>query len=159
MPHHGGAIMRIDYFFSVLSPYTYLAGDRPERIAAAHGAELVWRPMDIMTVFARTGGVPVPQRHPSRQAYRLKDLARCAALEGMPINVQPAHFPTNPAPASYAIIAAQNAGGGDLGALVRAILRAVWAEEKDIAEDAVVRAALEEAGFDPALADRGLVEG
>ncbi|MEO1364910.1 MAG: DsbA family protein, partial [Pseudomonadota bacterium] len=58
-----------------------------------------------------------------------------------------------------AIIAAQNAGGGDLGTLVHAVLRAVWAEDKDIAQDDVVRACLTEAGFDPALADSGLLSG
>ena len=36
-------------------------------------------------------------------------------------------------------------------------LRAVWAEERDIAEDEVVREILAAAGFDPALADRGLL--
>lgn len=77
----------------------------------------------------------------------------------MPFNLKPAHWPTNGAPASYAFIAAQNAGGGDLGTLVHAITRAVWAEEKDIAEDAVIKACLTEAGFDPALADSGLLEG
>ena len=40
-----------------------------------------------------------------------------------------------------------------------AITRAVWAEDKDIAEDSVVRACLEEAGFDPSLADSGLLAG
>ena len=48
---------------------------------------------------------------------------------------------------------------GDLGALAHSIFRAVWAEEKDIAEDAVVRACLEEAGFDAGLAYSGLLEG
>lgn len=78
---------------------------------------------------------------------------------GMPLNLKPAHWPTNAAPSSYAIISAQTAGGGDLGALVHSILRAVWAEEKDIAEDAVIKASLSEAGFDPMLADSGLLAG
>ena len=72
---------------------------------------------------------------------------------------KPTYWPPNPAPSSYAIIAAQNAGGGDLGALVHGILRAVWAEEKDIAQDDVVRACLSDAGFDPSLADSGLLSG
>jgi 2-hydroxychromene-2-carboxylate isomerase len=87
------------------------------------------------------------------------ELVRQAKKLGMPLNLKPAHWPTNAAPSSYAIIAAQNAGGGDMGKLCHAILRAVWAEEKDIAEDAVVKACLAEAGFDPALADSGLLEG
>jgi 2-hydroxychromene-2-carboxylate isomerase len=77
----------------------------------------------------------------------------------MKFNIKPAHWPTNAAPSSYAIIAAQNAGGGDMGKLVFAVLRSVWADEKDIAEDTVVRACLVEAGFDPNLADSGLLEG
>lgn len=150
---------RIDYFFSVISPFTYLAGDGLEQIAARHGATISYRPFDIIKVFERTGGTPPAQRHPNRQAYRLQELARISRLNGMTINLQPAHFPTNPAPSSYAIIAAQEAGGGDVGALVRAVLRACWAEEKDIASDEVVQACLQEAGFDPGLASSGLVLG
>ena len=77
----------------------------------------------------------------------------------MKMNFQPAHFPTNAAPSSYAIIAAQAEGGGDVGVLSHAVLRACWAEDKDIADDAVIRACLEEAGFDPVIADRGLLQG
>lgn len=150
---------RIDYFLSTISPYTYLAGDGLEQIAARHGAEIVYRPFDIMAVFARTGGLPVGQRHPSRQEYRLQDLRRSAALSGMPLNVKPRHWPTNAAPSSYAIIAAQTAGGGDTGQLVRSILAACWAEERDIAEDAVIAECLTRAGFAPDTADKGLLAG
>jgi 2-hydroxychromene-2-carboxylate isomerase len=149
----------IDYFFSTLSPFTYLAGARLEQIAGRHGAGISYRPLDIMALFARTGGTAPAQRHESRQSYRLEELARLSAKNGLPLHLRPAHFPTNAAPSSYAIIAAQMAGGGDLGGLVQSVLRACWAEEKDIAEDAVVRACLEGAGFDPALADRGLLQG
>ena len=77
----------------------------------------------------------------------------------MPVNVKPMHWPTNPAPSAYALIAAQKAGGGDLAALVAGITRACWAEEKNIAEDDVIRSCLEAAGFDPGLADSGLLSG
>ena len=77
----------------------------------------------------------------------------------MPFNINPAFWPTNAAPSSYAIIAAQNAGDGNLGMLVFSILRAVWAEEKDISQDDVIQASLREAGFDPALSESGLLVG
>jgi 2-hydroxychromene-2-carboxylate isomerase len=38
-------------------------------------------------------------------------------------------------------------------------MRAVWAEEKNIAEDAVIRDLLSANGFDPSLADKGLFTG
>ncbi|GGF68804.1 2-hydroxychromene-2-carboxylate isomerase [Mameliella alba] len=149
----------IDYFFSTISPFSYFAGTRLEEIAAKHGASIAYKPFDIIALFGRTGGVPPGQRHPNRQAYRLQEIERAAKKTGLPVNIKPAHFPTNPAPSSYAVIAAQKAGGGDMGRLVHGLLAACWAQDKDIAEDAVIKACLSEAGFDPSLADTGLLAG
>lgn len=148
---------RIDYYFTTVSPFVYLAGTRLEEIAARHGAEITYKPVDAAQLFARTGGLALPQRHDSRKAYRLQELARQARKHGLPINLQPMFWPVNPAPSCYAVISAQMAGGGDLGALVHGFARACWAEEKDISDDAVIRAQLEQAGFDPAVADRGML--
>ena len=150
---------QIDYYFAVLSPYCYLAGTRLEEVAAKHGATINYKPFDIIQGFGRTGGTPPKDRHISRIEYRAQELPRQAKKLGMAFNLKPAHWPTNGAPASYAFIAAQNAGGGDLGLLAHAFTRACWAEEKDIAQDDVIQACLVEAGFDPALADSGLLQG
>ena len=147
----------IDYYFATLSPYTYLVGTRIQEVVAKHGATISYKPLDIIALFARTGGIPPKDRHISRQDYRLQELTRASKKLNMPLNLKPAHWPTNPAPSSYAFIAAKNAGGGDLGALVHAFTRACWAEEKDIADDAVIKACLERAGFDPALSDSGMM--
>ncbi|MDJ1009021.1 MAG: 2-hydroxychromene-2-carboxylate isomerase [Paracoccaceae bacterium] len=149
----------IDYYFATISPSAYIAGTRLEQVVAKHGASVTYKPVDIMGLFTNMGGQPPGQRHPSRQEMRLQELRRQAKKAGLPINLRPAHFPTNGAPAAYAIIAAQEAGGGDLGALCHGVLRACWAEEKDIAEDGVIRACLDAAGFDPGLADSGLLRG
>ena len=149
----------IDYYFSTISPYAYLAGGRLEEIAAKHGATITYKPLDIVALFGRTGGTPPKDRHPSRQEYRAQELLRQAKVLGMDFNLSPAHWPTNQAPSSYAVIAAQNAGGGDLGALTQGFMRACWAEDKDIAQDDVIKACLEAAGFDPSLADSGLLSG
>lgn len=152
MPH-------IDYYFATISPFTYLAGPQFEALVKKHGATVSYKPFDIMALFARTGGVPPKERHPNRQEYRLQDMTRRAKVLGMPLNPQPMFWPTNMAPSSYAIIAAQNAGGGDMSALVQAVTRACWAEEKNVADDAVITACLEEAGFDPGLALSGMLVG
>ena len=152
MPH-------IDYYFATISPFTYLAGDRLEQIAAAHGAEITYKPLDIMQLFERSGGLPPAKRHPSRKEYRMQELPRWAEHLQMPINPKPAHFPVNMAPSSYAVIAAQQAGGGNLGGLVQGLLRAVWAEDRDISDEAVIRDVLEANGFDPDLTNKGLLTG
>ena len=149
----------IDYYLSTLSPYVYLAGTRPQEVADRHGARLNYKPLDLMTLFSRTGGQAPKDRHPSRQEYRAQELPRQAAKLGVPFNLRPAHWPTNAAPSCYAVIAAQQAGGGDLAALVHGFGRGCWAEERDIAEDSVVREMLEMAGFDPGLADSGMLSG
>jgi 2-hydroxychromene-2-carboxylate isomerase len=149
----------IDYFFATISPYTYLAGGRLEDMAARFGATLAYKPIDIMGLFGRTGGVKPADRHESRKAYRLQDLRRRAARAGLKLNLAPAHWPTNPAPSSYAIIAAAHAGGGNLGGLVHGFGRACWAEDRNIADDDVVREVLAANGFDAGLADSGLLVG
>lgn len=150
---------RIDLYLTPVSPWVYLAGDRPRQIAARQGCEIVYRPVDPTALFARTGGLPLAQRHESRQAYRLQELRRWAAHLDMPLNLRPAHFPVNPAPAAYAIIAAQQAGGGDVHALVQALGRVCWAEERDISDDAVIGDCLAAAGFARSLTMTGLLDG
>lgn len=153
----------IDYFFTTLSPFTYLAGHRLEEIAAKHGATITYKPFDIGSLFGRTGGTAPKDRHESRKEYRLQDLARSAAKAGMKINLQPQFWPTNAAPSSYAIIAAQaaNANGatGDLGGLVHSFLYSCWVSEMNIAEDDVVRDLLSRHGFEADLADKGMLMG
>jgi len=147
----------IDYFFAAISPFVYLAGDRLEQIAARHGAQVRYIPINAPALFPRMGGQILAERHDSRKAYRLQELRRTAARLGIRLDLKPAFFPVNPAPASYAIIAAAGAGGGDLAGLVQAFPRAVWAEGRDISDDAVVREILSLHGFDPKIADRGMM--
>ena len=150
---------QLDFYFSTISPYTYLSLPRFRALAEARGLDVTWKPLDIMALYARTGGTPLGERPQARQDYRLADLARQAQRAGLPIHVQPAHFPTNAAPASYAIIAAQKVaretGEGDLPGLVEAVLSACWAEQKNIAEDAVITAALEQSVAEQRTRDDG----
>lgn len=150
---------QIDYYYTVMSPWCYLAGDRPAEVAARHGCTLRYKPVDPAALFARTGGVALAERHESRKAYRLQELRRQAAKLDKPIKIQPLHFGTNPAPAAYAIIAAQEAGGGDIHALVQGLSNALWEADRAVAEDDVIRDCLGHAGFDPGLAFSGMLTG
>lgn len=150
MPH-------IDYFFAPMSPFAYLAGAGLEEVAARHSATVRYIPLDAPALFPRTGGQLLVDRHPARKAYRLQELRRAAAKRNMALTLQPPFFPVNPAPASYAIIAAAKAGGGDLAGLVQGFLRAVWAEGRNIADDEVVRNLLVSNGFDAGVADRHML--
>jgi 2-hydroxychromene-2-carboxylate isomerase len=149
----------IDYYFSTISPFTYLAGVRMEEVASRHNASIKYIPIDIAGLFSRTGGVAVKERHPARLEMRAQELARQSAKHGLPMNLDPPFRAVNAAPSSYAFIAAEKAGGGDLGALVHAFTGAVWRDVRDIAEDEVIADCLVQAGFDPGLAGMGMLAG
>ena len=146
----------VEYFFTPVSPFTYLGHERFLAIAGRHGVSIDVKPVDLGPVFAVSGGVPLKQRAPQRQAYRLVELGRWSKHLGLPLNLQPRHFPVPPALASKLILASLSQQGA-VGALklTGALLRAVWAEERNIAESDTLAAIASEQGFDAAsLAER-----
>lgn len=142
-------MVTIDYFFSLASPFTYLAGLRLEEIAERHDASIVYRPCDMASIFGQTGGLPPAKRHPSRQIYRLQELKRLSADANMPLTLAPRYWPTDPTAASLAVLTVAGQGG-DAGTLAHAFLRACWAEERDIADPETINAILGENGVDVA---------
>lgn len=130
---------QIDYYFSPQSPYVYLGHARFTEIAARHGAQVNLKPCDLGKVFATSGGLPLAQRPPQRQAYRLVELARWRDYLGVPLNLEPKYFPVSGDAASRLIIAARLAHGTARAmALLGAIGQALWAEERNIADAATL---------------------
>jgi 2-hydroxychromene-2-carboxylate isomerase len=130
----------IDYYFTPASPYAYLGHDRFVAIAARHGARVDVCPVDIGRIFAVSGGVPLAQRPPQRLAYRLVELERWSRHLGIPINVPPKFGTTPVAAASRWILAAAETGQRQGLDLAGALMRARWAEERDIADPATLAA-------------------
>lgn len=153
----------IEYYFSPQSPYAYLGHDRLVAIAARHGAQIRLKPCDMGKVMAASGGVPVGQRPPQRQAYRLTEMARWRDFLQMPLNLHPAYFPVSGDAASRVILAAQLAHGTARALeLTGNIMRGVWAGELNIADPATLQQIAERMGLDGAAllkaADAGAVQ-
>jgi 2-hydroxychromene-2-carboxylate isomerase len=141
----------IHYFFAPHSPYVYLGHERLLKLGAQYGAMIEPRPFDLGAVFAESGGLPLAKRAPQRQAYRLQELERWSRHLGLRMNLQPKFFPVDQAPASLLLVAAREQGGADQALeLATAITRAVWAEEKNIADPATLEQLAGDAGFDGA---------
>ena len=152
----------IDYYFTPISPYTYLGHERLLEIAARHGAAIAVKPVDYGRIFPVSGGLPLKQRAPQRQAYRLFELERWSKHLGKPINVKPKFFPVSPDAAARWIIAAQARGAADALRsdadalrLAGALLRAVWAEERDISDEPTLASIATEQRLDPDLLAAG----
>ena len=95
----------IDYYFTSISPFTYLGHKAITDVAERHGATIAFKPVNLGGVWAESGAVPMPQRTPMRQRYRLIELQRAAELRGLPITPKPAHFPVDPSLADHTVIA------------------------------------------------------
>jgi len=132
--------LTVDYYFAPNSPWTYLGHPRFHEIAKAAGATIRVLPVDLGgKVFPVTGGLPLAKRAPQRQAYRLVELKRFSEYLGQPIKLQPQYFPVNGDDAAGLIIAVDMHDGTDASmALTGAILRAVWVEDRNIADPNVL---------------------
>lgn len=128
--------MNIDYYFAPNSPWTYLGHQRLRDLAHAARATIRVLPMDLGgKVFPVSGGMPLQQRAPQRQAYRLLELRRFASHLQLPINLQPRFFPVNIDAAARLIVAVDLEDGAEAAMQIAgAALRAVWVEERDIAD-------------------------
>ena len=123
----------IDYYFTVVSPWSWLGHDRLVGIAARHGANVNVKPIDLGRIFPISGGLPLAKRAPQRQAYRLVELARWRDHLGVPINLQPKYVASSGLLAERWILAAAEQGAAPALALAGAMMRARWVEERDIA--------------------------
>ncbi len=144
--------MQISYYLSLNSPYSYLGGPQLAAVAAKHGAEVNVKPIDLSQIFPKTGGLPVAKRAPERQAYRLVELARWRKHLDMPLNLHPQFFPAAEGLAAGMVLAAGQSDDGGAAALrlANAIGRAVWAEERDIADPQTLLAVAGEVELDGA---------
>ena len=145
----------IDYFLAPQSPWTYLGHERFIRVAADAGATVRVLPVDLGgKIFPVSGGLPLGQRPPQRQAYRLQELARWRDFLGLPLNVKPKFFPVPGDDAARLIVAVDLADGTAAAMrLTGAVLTAVWAQERDIARAATRTELLAECGLAAQRAD------
>jgi 2-hydroxychromene-2-carboxylate isomerase len=125
----------IDYYFTPQSPWTYLGHARLLGMAEKYKAQIRCKPCDMGKVFSVSGGLPLSKRPAQRQAYRLVELARWRDHLGLALNVHPKFFPVAGDDASRLIIAArQRYGESQAMALTGLVLKAVWADELNIAD-------------------------
>src|SRR5579871_6228615 len=142
--------LHIDYYASLNSPWTHLGAARIEAFAAKYHATLRIWPVDFGTVFAGSGGLPLPKRAPQRQAYRLMELRRWRDFLGVPITIQPKFFPSSEALTAACVIALRETQG-DAPAirLAHRVVRAVWQDELDPGDPSTLGRLISEIGLDP----------
>ena len=139
----------IDYYFTLNSPWSYMGSARFAEIAKRHGAVVNVKPAKFGEIFSQTGGLPLPKRAPARQRYRLMEIKRWPEHLSIPLISQPKNFPSDEAKGTRLVLAAAQSGKDALS-LATEIGRALWENDENFGEDAVLDAAAERAGLNAA---------
>lgn len=143
---------RIDYYLAPQSPWTYLGHARLAAMAKATGATINVLPVDLGgRIFPISGGLPLGQRAPQRQAYRLLELKRWSDFLKIPLHIKPQYFPVGgDDPAKLIIAVGLHDGSNAAMQITGAVLSACWAQQRNIASEAVMLELLTECGLDKA---------
>ena len=145
-------MIEVSCYYSLSSPWAYFAGPRLQDIVHRHHVRLLLKPFDFQEIVPRTGGVPLRTRPEPRRTYHALELDRWRKHLGMPLQLTPKHYPADgkPAgwnkPAGWMVIVAQERGM-DVQRLSHALLRALWAEERDTSDRRVRIAVANENGL------------
>ena len=145
----------IDYYFSTLSTWSYLGHRAFHDMAARAAVDVHHKPVNLLKVFKATGGLPLGERPPARQAYRLVEMRRWRKARGLQMNLRPAFFPFNAKLADCVVIAAaETEGEAVAGEIAGAIMRGVWVEQHNLADGVTLADVVQETGHN----GKGLVE-
>ena len=139
----------IEFFFDCSSPWTYLAFENIQPLAAEFAAPITWRPILVGGVFNTINPSVYEGRAnpvPAKARYSGKDLQDWARVAGLKIKMPPSVFPVNSVKAMRMclVLAPQE----KLIPFARAVFAAYWADDADISQDAVLRGVCDRLGLD-----------
>jgi 2-hydroxychromene-2-carboxylate isomerase len=137
----------MEFWFEFASTYSYPAAMRVERVAAAAGVAVTWRPFLLGPIFFAQGWQDSPFNvYPVKGRYMWRDVARICDELGLPLR-RPSVFPRPSLPAARVALAA--AGEPWVGDFVRGVFHANFAEDRNVADTAVVGEVLASVGVAP----------
>ena len=137
---------QVEFFFDFASATSYLAYTQLPKIAGAHNAEIIWRPMLLGAVFKATGNVS-PVTVAAKGRWMFGDLQLWGERYGVPFNPTP-HFPVNSLTALRGAVAIQMRMPQEFQRYVDLMFRAVWESHRNFNQQDEIAAVLREAGFD-----------
>ncbi len=130
----------IEVFFDCSSPWTYLAFENIQPIAAEFGETITWRPILVGGIFNTVNPTVYASREkpvPAKQRYMAKDLRDWANAAGLEIRFPPTVFPVNSVKVMRGCILLEQEG--KLVPFAQAAFEAYWTRDEDISQDAVIR--------------------
>ena len=146
-----GPLAKVEFFFDISSPWTYLAFENIQPLAAETGVDIEWRPFMVGGLFNTINPSVYEMRAnpvPAKWDYMAKDLADWARHSGLKIKWQPTVFPVNSVKVMRACLVAVEQD--KLVPFARACFEMYWGEDQDISQNDVVAEACQRGGLDAA---------
>jgi 2-hydroxychromene-2-carboxylate isomerase len=137
----------IEFYFDFSSPYSYLASETIEALAARHGRQIDYKPILLGVAFKISGVRPLAEV-PLKGEYSKRDFERCARFAGVPF-VLPDPFPIATVGAARAYLWLSQAQPDRARAFLHAAFRAYFAQGRNISDSAVLAEVLRQVGSDP----------
>jgi 2-hydroxychromene-2-carboxylate isomerase len=147
----------IEFWFDFSSPYSYLASEKIEELAARHGRRVEFKPTLLGVIFRTTGGVPLTELVPPKASYFAHDFERSARFAGVAYR-HPSVFPISTVNAARAFLWLQEKDEPAAVRFLHAAFRGYFSQDRNLAEPEVLGALAAEAGADPVQLARGIQE-
>ena len=141
----------IDFYFDFSSPYSYIASEWVEALAARHGRTVRWHAV-LLGVTFRAAELKSPVDHPIKREYALRDFARSARAEGVPYT-QPERFPISTHNAARVFWWLCGSDPSRSIAWARACFRAYFGRGVDLSDPQALKGLAAEFGLDPDVAE------
>ncbi|MFO0206128.1 MAG: 2-hydroxychromene-2-carboxylate isomerase [Betaproteobacteria bacterium] len=146
----------LEFVFDFSSPYSYLLSEKIEAVATRHGRSVAYKPILLGAAFKVTGMAPLVEV-PVKGDYSCRDFERSARFHGVAFRM-PTPFPVGTVTAARALLWLQGNGSAKSVPFVHKVLRAYFAEGRNIGEPAVVGQIATELGIDGAALLAGAQE-
>lgn len=144
----------IEFWFDFSSPYSYLASEKIDELAARFGRQVKWRPILLGVVFQHLG-VPSLIKQPGQGDYALRDMARSARFLGVPFRM-PSIFPLPTQAAARAYYWLHDQDCALARRFAHAVFRAYYVDDRDISAPGTVLDIAAGLGVVPAVLDAAL---
>ena len=143
----GATAAPIDFYFDLSSPYGYIAAQKIDALAAAHGRAVNWRPLLLGVVFKHSGSAPLTEI-PFKGPYARRDIPRSARFHGVEFRM-PAIFPIPTHAPARIVLWARSRDGGAAPRAAKALYRAYFVDGRDISKAEIAAEIAGSAGLDP----------
>ena len=136
----------IEFWFDFSSPYSYLASERIDELAAKYGRKVKWRPVMLGAAF-KVSGLPLLLTVPLKGEYSKRDIERSARFMDLPFAF-PSRFPAATLAAARGYYWLHGQDCGKAREFAHAVFRAYWVHDRDIGELPVVLEIVDRLGID-----------